>query len=67
MKTKITSLRPCRPPQTATEAQEFIAQMRRETKSKSARIKMAQMGIKFGNYTPEARDIWAAYLAEESK
>jgi hypothetical protein len=59
-------MRPRKPPQTAQEALDFINQMRRETKSKRARIRMAEMGLQFGNYTPEARSIWASYLKKET-
>lgn len=55
-----------RPPQTAAEAADFISQMKRETKSRRARIRMAEMVLSgIGNHTPEAISIWAAYLAEE--
>jgi hypothetical protein len=41
--------------------------MRRYTKSKAARVRMAEMAIEMGNYTDEARKVWASYLAEENE
>ena len=52
-------------PMTAQEVNDFIAQMRRETKSKAARIRMAEMAISIGNISPEGKDLWRAYLAQE--
>ncbi len=57
--------RPRKPPMTAQEVNDFIAQMRRETKSKAARIRMAEMAISIGNISPEGKDLWRAYLAQE--
>ena len=39
--------------------------MRRHTKSKAARIKMAEMAISIGNISPGAEVVWLTYLAEE--
>ena len=58
--------RPRKPPQTGEEATLVIEEMRRHTKSKAARIKMAEMAISIGNLTPRARSIWIVYLAEET-
>lgn len=57
--------RPRKPPQTAGEAVLVIEDMRRHTKSKPARIRMAEMAIRIGNITPGARVVWLTYLAEE--
>jgi hypothetical protein len=53
-------------PQTGEEAILVIEEMRRRTKSKAARIKMADMAISIGNLTPRARSIWIVYRAEEA-
>jgi hypothetical protein len=58
--------RPRKPPQTGEEAMLIIEEMRRRTKSKAARIKMADMAISIGNLTPRARSIWILYRAEEA-
>jgi len=58
--------RPRKPPQTGEEATLVIEEMRRHTKSKAARIKMADMAISIGNLTPRARSIWIVYMAEEA-
>ena len=57
--------RPRKPPQTAGEALLVIEEMRRHTKSKPARIKMAEMALSIGNISPGARGCWLTYLAEE--
>lgn len=57
---------PRKPPQTGEEAILVIEEMRRRTKSKAARIKMADMAISIGNLTPRARSIWIVYRAEEA-
>ena len=43
----------------------MIAELKRDCKSKRARVRMAEMAIGMGNYTDEARDVWRAYLATE--
>jgi hypothetical protein len=58
--------RPRKPPQTGEEAILVIEEMRRHTKSKAARIKMADMAISIGNITPGARVVWLTYRAEEA-
>jgi hypothetical protein len=58
--------RPRKPPQTAGEAILVIEEMRRRTKSKAARLRMADMAISIGNLTPRARSIWIVYRAEEA-
>ena len=55
-----------KPPQTAGEALLVIEEMRRHTKSKPARIRMAELALSIGNLTPRARSIWIVYLAEET-
>jgi hypothetical protein len=57
--------RPRKPPQTAGKAILIIEEMRRHTKSRKARIKMADMAISIGNISPGARVVWLTYLAEE--
>lgn len=57
--------RPRKPPQTAGEALLVIEDMRRHTKSKAARLRMAEMALSIGNITPGARVVWLTYLAEE--
>ncbi len=54
-----------KPPMSASDVADFIAQMRRETKSKAARVKMAEMAISIGNISPEGKDLWREYLATE--
>lgn len=45
-------------------ARNAIAVTARETKQHKARLKMAEMACgKFGNYTEEAKALWAEYLA----
>jgi len=44
-------------------AREIIKEMEQETKSKSAKKRMAQLAISAGNYTPNAKAVWAEYLA----
>lgn len=57
--------RPRKQPMTAADVADYIAQMRRETKSKAARIRMAELAISIGNISPEGKDLWRQYLAEE--
>ena len=57
--------RPRKPPQTGEEATLVIEEMRRHTKSKPARIRMAEMAISIGNISPGAKDVWTTYLVEE--
>jgi hypothetical protein len=58
-------MRPRPAPRTADYAEGVIAEMKRYTKNKAARVRMAEMAIEMGNYTDEARKVWVAYLAEE--
>lgn len=46
----------------ASYAKEIIATMEVETKSKSARKRMAELAIKVGNYDYAANKVWAEYL-----
>jgi len=53
--------------QTATEATAYIARMEKETKSKAARKRMAEINVNgfngyTSNLTDEARKVWAEYL-----
>lgn len=57
---------PRKPPQTAGEALLVIEEMRRHTKSKAARIRMAELALSIGNISPGARVVWLTYLAEET-
>ena len=50
--------RPRKPPQTGEEATLIIEEMRRHTKSKAARIRMAEMALSIGNISPGARVVW---------
>lgn len=45
-------------------ASEAIEIMARETKQKSARVALCRVIPKHGNYTPEAKALWAEYLAK---
>jgi len=51
---------------TASYAAQIIGEIKRETKSKAARIRMAELAIKIGNYTPEAKNLWRQYLLEDA-
>ena len=62
---RLSDTRPRKPPQTASEALLLIEEMRRHTKSKPARIKMAEMALSIGNISPGAKDVWTTYLVEE--
>lgn len=53
-------------PRTADYAAAVIAELKRDCRSKKARIRMAEMAVSMGNYTGEGRAVWSAYLAEES-
>lgn len=57
--------RPRKPQQTAGGAILVIEEMRRHTKSKAARLRMAEMALSIGNISPGARVVWLTYLAEE--
>jgi hypothetical protein len=50
-------------PMSAAQVAEIIETMERETKSKAARLRMAQAAISIGNVTPEGRDVWREYAA----
>lgn len=52
-------------PKDSAFARDIISTLRRETKSKGARIAMAKLAIVKGNYTPEAKRVWSEYLKEE--
>lgn len=53
-----------RTPKGPDYARDIIATIERETKSRAARKRMAELAIgRLGNYTPEAKDVWRAYLA----
>lgn len=53
-------------PKDADYAAKFIARMNKETKSRSARIRMAQLAVTVGNYTPEGKAVWRAYLDQHA-
>lgn len=53
-------------PRSADYAADVIAKLKRDCRSKKARVRMAEMAINMGNYTAEGRAIWAAYLAAEA-
>ena len=52
-------------PKGADYARDVIAELTRDCKSKRARVRMAEMAVRMGNYTDDARDVWRAYLATE--
>lgn len=49
-------------PMNAAQVRHYIDQMERETKSKRARISLAESAIRIGNITPEGKDIYREYL-----
>lgn len=51
-------------PMTADEVRWFIDNMERKTKDKAARISVAQNAIKFGNITPDGKDVYREYLKQ---
>ena len=59
-------MRPRKPPQTASEALGIINEMRQKTKSRAARIRMAEMALEIGNISPESRAVWLQYLQSEN-
>lgn len=50
-------------PMNAEQVRAIIATMERETKSKGARLRLAQAAIRIGNVTPEGREVWREYAA----
>lgn len=58
-------LRPA--PRNAEYAAEVIAELKRDCRSKKARVRMAEMAISMGNYTDEARAVWREYLVSEER
>jgi N-glycosylase/DNA lyase len=50
-------------PMNAKQVKTIISTMERDTKSKAARLRMAQAAISIGNVTPEGRDVWREYAA----
>lgn len=53
-------------PRSAEYASEVIAELKRDCRSRKARIRMAEMAISMGNYTDEGRAVWRDYLATEA-
>lgn len=53
-------------PRNAEYAAEVIAELKRDCRSKKARVRMAEMAISMGNYTDEGRAVWRDYLATEA-
>lgn len=51
-----------RAPMTADEARDIIATMERETRSKAARVRLAEAAIRIGNVSPEGKDVYRTYL-----
>lgn len=49
-------------PMNAAQVRHCIDQMERETKSKRARVGMAELAIKRAFCTDEARNVWREYL-----
>jgi hypothetical protein len=58
-------MRPRPAPRNADYAADVIAELKRDCRSKKARVRMAEMAISMGNYTDEARTVWRNYLATE--
>jgi hypothetical protein len=58
-------MRPRPAPRNAEYAVEVIAELKRDCKSKKARVRMAEMAISMGNYTDDGRAVWCDYLATE--
>lgn len=54
---------PNRAPKGADYARDIIATMERETKSRKARVRLAEIAISHGNYTDEAKQEFRNYLA----
>lgn len=52
-------------PRGADYAAGVIAELKRDCRSRKARVRMAEMALSIGNYTAEGRAVWAAYLATE--
>ena len=52
-------------PRGAEYAAEVINELKRDCKSKKARVRMAEMAISIGNYTDEGRVVWCNYLKTE--
>lgn len=52
-------------PMTADQVRTIIATMERETRTKAARIKIAELAIRVGNITDEGREVWREYLARQ--
>ncbi len=51
------------PPMSAQAVRDYIAKMDRETRSLSARKRMAEAALgSHGNISPEGRTVWLAYL-----
>ena len=46
----------------AEYARDIIATMERDTKSRAARKRMAELAVKIGNYDDEAKTVWSEYL-----
>jgi len=53
-------------PRNAKYAADVIAELKRDCRSKKARIRMAEMAISMGNYTDEAKSVWRDYLTTEA-
>lgn len=49
-------------PMNAEQVRSAILEMDAKTKSRDARIAMAKLAIKFGNYGPGGKDLWLNYL-----
>jgi hypothetical protein len=58
-------MRPRPAPRSAEYAADVIAELKRDCRSKKARIRMAEMAISMGNYTDDGRAVWRNYLATE--
>lgn len=50
-------------PMTAQQVLVVIGAMERDTKSKAARKRMAEVAVQRANVTDEGRDVWRKYLS----
>lgn len=56
-------MKPLLPP---SYAEDIIATMERDTKSRKARLALAKMAIERGNYDADACLIWRAYILKDA-
>ena len=49
-------------PMDALQVRHVIDEMEKHTRSKSARASLAKLAIRFGNITPEGKEVYREYL-----